>query len=92
MTRPAGITITTWAERPESIRGIYEVAVEASADIPGDEEDEIEPFEDWVAHEMQAGPGDRQDATFVALAGEEVVGYSKFSASQRCPPKSPTTI
>jgi GNAT superfamily N-acetyltransferase len=78
---PAGITITTWAERPDSIRGIYDVAVEASADIPGDEDREVEPFEDWVAHEMEAGPGDRKDATFVALAGDEVVGYSKFSLS-----------
>ena len=33
---PQGIRIVTWAERPELIRGIYEVAVEASADIPGD--------------------------------------------------------
>ena len=68
-----------------SIRGIYEVAVEASADIPGDEDREVEPFEDWVAHEMEAGPGDRKDATFVALAGEEVVGYSKFSLSDAQP-------
>jgi GNAT superfamily N-acetyltransferase len=82
---PEGITITTWAERPELIGGIYEVAVEAMADIPGDEEDEIEPFEDWVAHEMEAGPGDRKDATFVALAGDEVVGYSKFSLSDAQP-------
>ena len=78
---PPGIRIVTWAERPELIRGIYEVAVEASADIPGDEEDEIEPFEDWLAHEMQAGPGDRPEATFVAVAGDVVVGYSKFSVS-----------
>ena len=28
---------------------------------------------------MEAGPGDRKEATFVALAGDEVVGYSKFS-------------
>jgi GNAT superfamily N-acetyltransferase len=77
---PAGITITAWAERPELIHGIYEVAIEASADIPGDEDDEIEPFEDWVAHEMDAGPGGRgPEATFVAVAGDEVVGYSKFS-------------
>jgi GNAT superfamily N-acetyltransferase len=82
---PEGITITTWAERPELIGGIYEVAVEAMADIPGDEEDEIEPFEDWLAHEMEAGPGDRKDATFVALAGDEVVGYSKFSLSDAQP-------
>ena len=88
---PAGVTIMTWADRPELIHGIYDVAVEASADIPGDEEDEIEPFEDWVAHEMQAGPGDRPEATFVAVAGDEVVGYSKFSIAHgntdRRPPR-----
>jgi mycothiol synthase len=82
---PEGVEITTWAARPELIQGIYEVAVEAMADIPGDEEDEIEPFEDWLAHEMEAGPGDRKDATFVALAGDEVVGYSKFSLSDAQP-------
>jgi GNAT superfamily N-acetyltransferase len=82
---PAGIAITTWAERPDLIEEIYDVAVEAMADIPGDEEDEIEPFEDWLAHEMQAGPGDRPEATFVALAGDEVVGYSKFSLSDAQP-------
>jgi GNAT superfamily N-acetyltransferase len=82
---PAGVEITTWADRPDLIRGIYDVAVEASADIPGDEEDEIEPFDEWVAHEMQAGPGDRPEATFVALAGDEVVGYSKFSLSDAQP-------
>jgi GNAT superfamily N-acetyltransferase len=78
---PEGVTIMTWAERPELIHGIYEVAVEASADIPGDEEDEIEPFDDWVAHEMAAGPGDRPEATFVAVAADEVVGYAKFSVA-----------
>jgi GNAT superfamily N-acetyltransferase len=82
---PDAVTITTWAERPDLIHGIYEVAVEAMADIPGDEEDEIEPFEDWLAHEMQSGPGDRPEATFVAVAGEEVVGYSKFSLSDAQP-------
>jgi GNAT superfamily N-acetyltransferase len=78
---PEGVEITTWAKRPELIHGIYEVAVEAMADIPGDEEDEIEPFDDWLAHEMQAGPGDRPDTTFVAVSGDEVVGYSKFSVA-----------
>jgi GNAT superfamily N-acetyltransferase len=82
---PDGVTITTWAERPELIRGLYDVALEALPDIPGDEEEEIEPFEDWVAHQMQAGPGDRKDATFIALAGEEVVGYSKFSLTEAQP-------
>ena len=82
---PAGITITTWADRPELIHGMYDVALEAMADIPGDEDDEMEPFDDWLAHEMASGPGDRRDATFVAVAGDEVVGWSKFSLSDAQP-------
>ena len=82
---PDGVTITTWAERPELIHGLYEVALEAFPDIPGDEDNELESFEDWLAHEMDAGPGDRKDATFVALAGHEVVGYSKFSLTAAQP-------
>jgi mycothiol synthase len=75
---PGGVEILTWAERPELARGMYEVALEALPDIPGFEDDDIEPFDDWLAHAMQ-GSGDRPEATFVALAGEEVVGYAKFS-------------
>ena len=82
---PEGITITTWVDRPELIHGMYDVALEAMADIPGDEGDEIEPFDDWLAHEMASGPGDRRDATFVAVAGDEVVGWSKFSLSDAQP-------
>ena len=85
---PDGITIVTWAERPDLIRGIYDVFVEAAADIPGDEEDEVEPFDDWLVHEMRAGPGDRPEATFVAVAADQVVGYSKFSLSQAQPTRA----
>jgi len=81
---PDGIEIVTWAERPELARGMYEVAVEASPDVPGWEDELVEPFEDWLAHEMQ-GSGDRPEATFVALAGEEVVGYAKFSLTAAQP-------
>ena len=81
---PAGVEIVTWAQRPELARGMYEVAVEAEPDIPGFEDDEIEPFEDWLAHDMQ-GSGDRPEATFVALAGQEVVGYAKFSLTPAQP-------
>ena len=75
---PDGVQIVTWAQRPELARGMYEVACEALPDIPGAEDEVVEPFEDWLAHEMQ-GSGDRPDATFVAVAGDEVVGYAKFS-------------
>lgn len=81
---PHGIEIVTWAERPDAARGMYDVAREAVRDIPGDEDYEVEPFEEWLRHQM-GGPGDRPDATFVALAGDEVVGYAKFSLTAARP-------
>ncbi|MGB2875353.1 MAG: GNAT family N-acetyltransferase [Gaiellaceae bacterium] len=81
---PEGVEILTWAERPDLARGIYEVALESLADIPGDEDDVQEPFEDWLAHDMQ-GSGDLPEATFVALAGDEVIGYAKFSLTAAQP-------
>jgi GNAT superfamily N-acetyltransferase len=77
---PEGIAITTWAERPEAAAGMYEVAVEAYPDVPGEEDAELEPFEQWLSMDMQ-GSGDRPEATFVALAGDEVVAYAKLSLS-----------
>lgn len=81
---PKGIEIVAWAERPELDRGMYEVALEAEPDIPGSEDEELEPFEDWLAHHMQ-GSGDKPEATFVAIAGDEVVGYAKFSLTEAMP-------
>jgi GNAT superfamily N-acetyltransferase len=75
---PAGIEIVTWAQRPELARGMYEVDVEAHPDIPGFEGVAVEPFEDWMAHNMQR-PTDSPEATFIALAGQEVVGFAKLS-------------
>jgi GNAT superfamily N-acetyltransferase len=77
---PAGIELSTWAERPEVARGLYEVYAEAVVDVPGEEAAEIAPFEEWLRKDMQSA-GDRPDATFVALAGDEVVGYAKFAFS-----------
>ena len=70
---PDGIEIVTWAERPELAAGMYEVACEAYPDVPGEEDAELRPFEEWLSMDMQ-GAGDRPEATFVALAGDEVVG------------------
>ncbi|HEV2374476.1 MAG TPA: GNAT family N-acetyltransferase [Streptosporangiaceae bacterium] len=75
---PAGIEIVTWAQRPELARGMYEVDLETHTDIPGFEDVVIEPFEDWMAHYMQR-PTDSPEATFIALANEEVVGFAKLS-------------
>jgi GNAT superfamily N-acetyltransferase len=81
---PEGVRILTWAERPELARGIYGVTLEAEPDIPGSEHDLVKPFDDWLAHDMR-GPGDRPDATFVAVAGDEVIGYAKFSLTSAQP-------
>lgn len=75
---PAGIDIVTWAQRPELARGMYEVDRETRPDIPGFEDVNAEPFEEWMAHLMQR-PTDSPEATFIALAGEEVVGFAKLS-------------
>jgi GNAT superfamily N-acetyltransferase len=75
---PAGIEIVTWAQRPELARQMYEVDVETHPDIPGFEDVAVEPFEDWMAHNLQR-PTDSPEATFIALANEEVVGFAKLS-------------
>lgn len=81
---PEGVEIVSWAERPELARGMYEVACEAYPDVPGEEEAEIEPFEEWLSMDMQ-GAGDRPEATFLALADREVVAYAKLSLSRARP-------
>jgi len=82
---PEGVEITTWAARPELARGMYEVLLEAAPDIPGSEDEATGPFEHWLAHDMQGGPGDRPEATFIALAGDQVIGYAKFSLTAAQP-------
>ena len=84
VSAPEGIEILTWAERPDLIRGIYDVACEAEPDVPGAEDDVQKSFSDWLAQDMQ-GSGDRADATFAAIAGDEVVGYAKFSLTAAQP-------
>jgi GNAT superfamily N-acetyltransferase len=79
---PDGIEIVSWAERPGIERGMYEVYVEAEPDVPGEEDVEVAPFEQWLANDMR-GASDRPDATFVALAGLEVVGFAKLSLLAR---------
>ncbi len=78
VTPPAGIEIVTWAQRPELVRGMYEVDVETRPDILGFEDVVVEPFEEWMAHLMQR-PTDSPEATFIALSDEEVVGFAKLS-------------
>ena len=77
---PEGIEIVTWAERPGVEKEMYEVAREAYPDVPGEEEAEVAPFEEWLSMDMQ-GASDRPEATFLALADGEVVAYAKLALS-----------
>lgn len=77
---PAGIEIVTWAERPGAEEAMYAVAREAYPDVPGEEDAEVAPYEEWLSMDMQ-GAGDRPEATFLALADGEVVAYAKLSLS-----------
>ena len=70
---PAGIRIVSRAEQPGVVEGMYEVAREAEPDIPG--EDRARPFDVWRSTEIDR-PSLRPELTFVALAGDEVVGYA----------------
>jgi len=77
---PQGIEIVTWAERTGVEREMYAVAQEAYPDVPGEEEAEVAPFEEWLSMDMQ-GASDRPEATFLALADGEVVAYAKLALS-----------
>jgi mycothiol synthase len=78
VTPPAGIEIVTWAQRPELARGMYAVDIEARPDIPGFDDVTFEPFEEWMEHFMRRTT-DSPEATFIALADEEVIGFAKLS-------------
>jgi GNAT superfamily N-acetyltransferase len=77
---PAGVELVRWDERPELARGIHEVQAEAWPDIPGSDDRLAEPFDSWFARHGQAGPH-----TFVAVAGDEVVGYAKLGPTRARP-------
>jgi mycothiol synthase len=81
---PDGVVVTTWAERPDLIEDVYAVAREAYPDVPGEEEEVMPAFEQWLSMDMQ-GSGDRPEATFIALVGDEVAGYAKLSLSNARP-------
>jgi GNAT superfamily N-acetyltransferase len=77
---PDGIEIVTWADRPELARGLWEVAGEATPDIPGEEEGDVGTLEEWLARDMR-GASDDPRAVFAALEHGEVVGFAKLSFS-----------
>ena len=77
---PDGIEIVSWAERRGVEEEMYAVAREAYPDVPGEEDAEVAPFDEWLSMDMQ-GASDRPEATFLALADGEVVAYAKLALS-----------
>jgi GNAT superfamily N-acetyltransferase len=70
---PHGVRIVSRAEMPDVVEGMYAVAQEAEPDIPGGVP--VRPFDVWRATEIDR-PSLAPEFTFVALAGDEVVGYA----------------
>jgi GNAT superfamily N-acetyltransferase len=70
---PPGIAIVSREERPDLAEAMYEVAKEAEEDIPGAMPDRS--FELWRSRELDR-PSRNPVLTFIALAGDEVVGYA----------------
>jgi mycothiol synthase len=69
---PPEVEIVSLADRPELAEGLYEVGIEAAADIPGNAGDMR--FEQWRGIELDR-PTRRRDLLFVAVVEGEPVGY-----------------
>jgi GNAT superfamily N-acetyltransferase len=76
---PEGLTLSSLAQCPELDVGVWETAREAFPDIPydGDTAMQVGTYEEFTARFL-AGPRFIPEATFVALAAEEVVGYGQL--------------
>lgn len=70
---PPGVRIASRVEEPDRLEAMYAVGAEAEEDIPGS--DGAMTFEQWKASEIDK-PSRRPELCFLALAGEEVVGYA----------------
>lgn len=70
---PPGVRIATRVEEPDRLEQMYVIGVQAEEDIPGN--DGIQTFAQWRANEIDK-PSRRPELCFVALAGDEVVGYA----------------
>ena len=76
---PHGLTLSSLAEQPDLGIGVWETAHEAFPDIPydGDTAMQVGTYEEFKARFL-AGSRFIPEATFVALAGDEVVGYGQL--------------
>ena len=74
---PSGVRIASRVEEPDRLDGMYAVGAQADEDIPGSVG--VQTFEQWRANEIDK-PSRRPELSFIALAGDEVVGYAALQA------------
>lgn len=84
VVQPGGVTITTLAERPDLEHGVWEVACEVFPDIPIDSDVPMHPgtFAEFQSLGL-SGPRYIPEATFLALCGDEVIGYGQLEWEDR---------
>jgi GNAT superfamily N-acetyltransferase len=70
---PPDVDVVSLAGRPELAPHVHALAVEASRDIPTAEEFRVPPLDEWRRDNVDAA---LLEGSFVALAGERVVGYA----------------
>jgi len=74
---PPGVRIASRAEEADRLEGMYLVATQADEDIPG--ATGVQTFDEWKAQEIDK-PSKEPELCFIALAGQEVVGYAALHA------------
>jgi GNAT superfamily N-acetyltransferase len=76
---PEGLMLSSLAERPDLRLGVWETASEALADIPYDGNSGFQAgtYDEFAARFL-VGPRFIPEATFVVLAGDQVVGYGQL--------------
>jgi GNAT superfamily N-acetyltransferase len=72
-TLPRGIAIVSRAERPELTDALYEIGADGAEDIPG--MPARPTYEQWRATDIDR-PTRKPELFFIALAGDEPVGYA----------------
>jgi mycothiol synthase len=75
---PEGVRIVTRAEMPERLDDMYVLATQADEDIPGSAG--VQSYERWRAMDIDR-PNCLPELCFLALAGEEVIGYAVLQDS-----------
>jgi GNAT superfamily N-acetyltransferase len=72
---PPGVRIVSRAEEPDRLDEMYAISVQADEDIPGSTGES--DFANWRAHEIDRAVTP-PELCFIALAGDEVVGYASL--------------